>query len=262
MAIITLTSDFGLKDGNAALLKGMIWRIAPTVQITDISHLIQPQNIFEASLILFYTALYFPEETIHIIIVDPRGKLSNRPIAVKIKSHYFICHDNGVLTLLLNYAKESNWPVESFHLTNSQYWLPNSSFPLYGLEIFASVAAHLANGKNLQNLGLPINDIASIDVSSPQCFADKIIGEILYVDSFGNIITNILDNHINNYSHITIKLCGFEIFNVIHSFHERSSGEIVALLSNIHYLSIAMINGNAADKLCAKIGQSVEICIQ
>jgi S-adenosyl-L-methionine hydrolase (adenosine-forming) len=261
MSIITLTTDFGLKDGHVALIKGVIWRIAPLAQITDISHLIQPQNILEASLILYNVAPHFPDGTIHVIVVEQRGGTNNRPIAVKLKSHYFVCFDNGVLSLLFDLANEQNWPIECFHLTNSHYWLSNINLMFHGCDVFAPVAAHLANGKDVRDFGSPVTDIQKLHFPYPQVNNDSIQGEIIYIDHFGNIVTNILEKHLKSISKVSIKLCGIELTEIVQTFEQHCSGELLALYIGTRHLIISMVNGNAAITLNAQIGQSVEIRI-
>src|SRR5512138_1996987 len=125
MSVISLMTDFGIKDGNVGVMKGVIWGIAPEAQIADLSHLITPQNIREAALILLRSAPYFPENSIHVVVVDPGVGTSRRPMAAKIGTQYYVGPDNGTITLLLERAEKEGWETEFVHLTKPEYWLQN-----------------------------------------------------------------------------------------------------------------------------------------
>jgi S-adenosyl-L-methionine hydrolase (adenosine-forming) len=260
MRIITLLTDFGLKDGNAAILKGIILQISPNAQIVDISHVIQPQNILEAALILFHAGIHFPPDTIHIIVVDPGVGTMRRPIAAKIGTQYFVCPDNGVLTMFLNRADDKK-DIQCIHLTNSQYWLPEISHVFHGRDIFAPVAAHISMGIKLKELGKPVFDLINIDIPTPQKSLNAIRGMILHIDHFGNIITNISKSHLEEIDRakLLIKICGIELKGLFNTFGDSCNGEIIALLGSPNYLMVSMVNGNAARTLGGTVGQPVEV---
>ncbi|MFN3307697.1 MAG: S-adenosyl-l-methionine hydroxide adenosyltransferase family protein, partial [Anaerolineales bacterium] len=132
MPIITLTTDFGLKDSHIAAMKGVIWSIAPYVQIVDVTHLISPQNVMEAAQILRRAAPYYPNGTIHIAVVDPGVGTERRPIAGRLGSHFVVGPDNGIFTGLLEDNERQGNRIEMVHLTRRQYWLPQVSFVFHG----------------------------------------------------------------------------------------------------------------------------------
>lgn len=259
MPLITLMTDFGLKDGNVAVMKGIINNISPSTQITDITHLVQPQNIKEAALILSRAAPFFPKNTIHVIVVDPGVGTVRRAIAAKIGMQYYICPDNGVLTLVINEAIQANLRIKYFHLDNPRYWLPSISHVFHGRDIFAPVAAHLSKGVNIKKLGTALNTIEQIDFPHPKKHGKVWKGEIIYIDAFGNIVTNISSNHLQSPKKCKVKLCKIVIKNWVKTFGDELPGELVALYSSIDYLIISKVNGNAAKKLNAKIGDPVEV---
>jgi S-adenosylmethionine hydrolase len=259
MAIITLMSDLGLKDGNVAVMKGIIWQIAPSAQIVDICHLIQPQNIQEAALIIYRAALYFPPNSIHVIVVDPGVGTSRRPIAAKIGTQYFICPDNGVLTLFLDDADNHSCVIESVHLDKSQFWLPEVSYVFHGRDIFAPIAAHLFNGLELSAIGSRINDLKRFKFPYAIRVGNGWQGEIIYIDNFGNIVTSILKPQAEMQNKIIIKLCGVEIHGFVNTFGEKLPGETITFFGCDNKLIIAIVNGNAARKISANIGDSVEM---
>src|SRR3972149_2437787 len=146
MSVITLMTDFGIKDGNVGVMKGVIWGIAPDVQISDLSHTIQAQNIREAGFILARSVPYFPKGTIHVAVVDPGVGTQRRPMAARIGDWFFVGPDNGLITMWLEHAEKENWTSEFVHLDRPEYWLPVVSHVFHGRDIFSPAAAHLARG--------------------------------------------------------------------------------------------------------------------
>ncbi|HEX2979101.1 MAG TPA: SAM-dependent chlorinase/fluorinase, partial [Anaerolineaceae bacterium] len=191
MSIITLSTDFGLKDGNVGVMRGVIWGIAPQAQLSDLSHLIEPQNILEGALILGRSAPYFPAGSIHVMVVDPGVGTARRPLAAQIDSQYFVGPDNGLITLLLDRAEQAGKPVDIVHLDRPEYWLKEVSYVFHGRDIFAPVAAHLANGVPLARLGSPIHDPLRLDIPHPTRTPTGWDAQIIYIDSFGNLVTNL-----------------------------------------------------------------------
>jgi S-adenosyl-L-methionine hydrolase (adenosine-forming) len=259
--IVTLMTDFGLKDGNVAVMKGVIWQIAPVAQIVDLSHLIQPQNIKEAALILSRAVPFFPPQTIHVAVVDPGVGTSRRAIAAKIGSQYFVGPDNGVFSLILDSAEKNGRQIECMYLDNNKYWASEVSNVFHGRDIFAPVAGHLANGLALQSIGSPISDMVRFQFSSPEKTATGWNGEIIFIDHFGNIATNILENHISDRTNITTRLCGIEIKGMVRTFGMRSPSDIIAFINSSGTFSIGMVNGNAAEKIGADVGDRVEVAL-
>ena len=259
MAVISLMSDFGLKDGNVAVMKGIIWQIAPSAQIVDISHLIQPQNVQEAALIIYRAASDFPPNSIHVIVVDPGVGTSRRPIAAKIGNQYFVCPDNGVLTFFLDDADNHYCSIQSVHLDKAQFWLPKLSYVFHGRDIFAPIAAHLFKGAELTDIGSQINNLKRFQFPYPIRIDNGWQGEIIYIDNFGNIVTTIHNSQVEMKKDFITKLCGVEIVGVVKTFGEKLPGEIIAFLGCGNRLIVAMVNGNAARKINAKIGDPVNV---
>ncbi len=166
MAIITLMTDFGIKDGNVGVMKGVIWEISPQAQISDLSHMIGAQNVREASLILSRSALFFPKRTVHVVVVDPGVGTARLPMAAKIGDWFYVGPDNGTITLLLDRAEKENWPCKFIQLDQTKYWLPNVSYVFHGRDIFSPVAAHLANGVSLSDLGTEFKRSGATPTSS------------------------------------------------------------------------------------------------
>src|SRR5512137_720462 len=153
MPLITLTTDFGLKDGFVGTMKGVIWSICPSAQIADISHAIAPQNVLEGALVLWHAHAFFPPGTVHVAVVDPGVGTRRRPLAARIGEHFFVGPDNGLFTPEYEEAEKNGWLLEIVHLTNEKYFLPQVSRTFHGRDIFAPAAAHLADGVRLGELG-------------------------------------------------------------------------------------------------------------
>jgi hypothetical protein len=260
--MITLTTDFGLKDGNVGVMKGVIWGIAPQAQITDLSHLITPQNIPEAALILLRSAPYFPDGTIHVLVVDPGVGTARRPMAARIGAQYYVGPDNGILTLWLERAESLGQAVHFTHLNRPQYWLPEVSHVFHGRDIFAPVAAHLAAGVALDALGDPFTDVVRLALPRPQRTQHGWRGEIIHIDHFGNLAANIGQEHIPGRQSVTVCLCGVKIEGMVHTFGERPEGDLVALWGSTGNLIISVVNGSAARHLQAGVGDMVEVEIR
>jgi S-adenosylmethionine hydrolase len=259
MPIITLLTDFGLKDGYVGVMKGVIWSIAPQAQIADLSHEITPQNILQGALVLEHTSSYFPNGTIHLAVVDPGVGTLRRPVAAHMGKHIFVGPDNGLFSLVAARARSVAQPVHFYHLDQPQYWLPNISRVFHGRDIFAPTAAHLANGVALETLGTPIDDPVMLDPARPMPTLDGWLGQVIDTDAFGNLQTNLRSEHLAGLERLTVRLNHILIKGLVQAFGDRPSGELIALIDSAGYLSIAQVNGSAVQSLPAHVGDTVEI---
>lgn len=193
MSIITLTTDFGIKDGNVGVMKGVILGIAPRTQIIDLSHVIEPQNVREAALILARSAPFFPKGTVHVVVVDPGVGTTRRPLAARLGEQYFVGPDNGILSILLEACEAKGAKVEFVHLDKPQYWLQDVSYVFHGRDIFSPVAAHLSSQRtrNLEQFGTSVSEPVRITIPRPLRGPGILKGEILHIDHFGNAASNI-----------------------------------------------------------------------
>src|SRR5262245_47396740 len=194
-------TDFGIKDGNVGVMKGVIWGICPTAQISDLSHMIQAQNIREAAYIFARSAPYFPKGTIHMVVVDPGVGTKRRPMAAKIGDWFYVGPDNGTITGLIERAESQGWSCEFVELNRPKYWLLVVSFVFHGRDIFSPVAAHLANGVPLHEVGTPFTDPVRLNLPKPVKFEQGWRGEVNHIDHFGNISTNIRIEHLDSIMH-------------------------------------------------------------
>lgn len=261
MPIITLMTDFGLKDGNVGVMKGVILRFCPQAQIVDLSHLIAPQNIPEAALILARSQPYFPAGSIHVVVVDPGVGTPRRPLAARIASHYFVLPDNGILTQVLEKAGQHRKEIELVHLDKPQYWLEQVSHVFHGRDIFAPVAAHLASGVPLTELGSLVDDPVRLLLPHPQPTDRGYLGEIIHIDHFGNIALNICQEHLNGVQNLEVDLKSVKIRGLLKTFGEAPDGELIALYGSTGNLIVSVVNGSAAQRLDARIGDQAKVTI-
>ena len=259
MTIITLTTDFGIRSGFAGVMKGAIYNIAPQVKIVDISHAIATQDIHEGAYTLARAVPFFPQATIHIYVVDPGVGTKRRPLAARLGEYYFVGPDNGLLTPLIEDAEQNKQPVEFFHLDNPTYWLPKISRTFHGRDIFAPVAAHLANGVALSKLGTPFNDPVRLKLTRPEKTDRGWIAHITVIDTFGNLTTDLPASALQGRTDILFRLRGAEVAGIAESYGHHQSGDLVAVVDSEEYMEIAVVNGSAAQKLGAKVGDAVEV---
>lgn len=185
MAIITLTTDFGEKDHFAGAIKGAIYSEMPEVRIVDVSHSVSPFNIPEAAYIIQNAYSSFPKGTIHIIGIDSELNPENKHIAVKLDDHYFVCANNGIMSMICTEIAPEKIVEINIHEKIE------TSFPF--LDVFVKVACHIARGGTLEVIGKQIDSIKPIKNIIPFVNAEKnqIIGNVIYIDNYGNVVTNI-----------------------------------------------------------------------
>jgi len=259
MTVITLTTDFGVRDGNVGVMKGIIWGIAPDANIADLSHDITPQNIPQAGFVLARHVFYFSENSVHVVVVDPGVGTERRPIAAQIGSQRFVGPDNGVFTPIYQAAEKESWPIKIIHTNNPEYWREEISHVFHGRDVFAPVGAHLAAGVSLDSLGTPIHDPVQIPLPQPKRTSSGVIGEVIHIDHFGNIFSNICRDELVDLGDVEVSLCGATIHGLAQTFGERNPGELIALYSSTDDLLIAEVNGDAGKRLNAKVGDEINV---
>src|SRR5947209_903704 len=193
--IITLTTDFGLADPFIGIMKGVMLGIAPNAQLVDITHEIRSFDILEAAFIIDSTYRYFPDGTVHLIVVDPGVGSARRPLAAAAKGHTFVAPDNGVLSFVLRTDSTAQTP-SAYWITNHSLFLNSVSQTFHGRDIFAPVAAHLARGTPIESVGPRIVDFVKKTLPKPHFQGDRLVGTVLHLDKFGNIITNLRRHHL------------------------------------------------------------------
>jgi len=259
MRIVTLTTDFGCADYASGLLVGVIWSIAPEAEIVVLSHDIPRHDVIAGALMLERSLPYFPKDSVHVMVIDPGVGTQRRAIAARLGDQYFVGPDNGLISLSVKRQAGENQPAEVVHLDRPEYWLPDVSYIFHGRDIFSPVAAHLARGVALDSLGSPYADPVLLEVPSPALRKDSISGQVMHVDHFGNLSTNIRGDLIPNSKKSSISAGGLTIAGISKTFADGSQGDVVALIDSSGYLAICEVNGSAAQRLGLRVGAEVEV---
>ena len=266
-AVITLTTDFGLSDAYVASMKGVILTINPGATIVDICHSIEPQNIRQGAFVLSPAFSCFPQDTVHLIVVDPGVGGPRRAIILETNNAIFVAPDNGALSYVIqaSTSKRIRRPtlmtlppeLQAFEITNSKYWHHPVSPTFHGRDIFAPVAAHISLGVPLNELGLPIASVNVFPLPRPQTDAGgSLVGHILHIDHFGNLITDITSEDLPSGGY-SIQVAGHQIGSLSDSYEQRH--ELLALIGSSGRLEIALKGGHAARLLGSKLGDELQI---
>jgi hypothetical protein len=256
--ILTLISDFGLSDVYVGVMKGAIAQINPAVTAVDLTHQIPPQNIAAARFCLMSAYSYFPHGTVHVAVVDPGVGSSRRAIAVEFERGFLVGPDNGLFSGVLSQRPA----VAAVELTNPDYWrTPHPAATFHGRDIFAPVAAHLASGVPLHELGRKIDLATLVQLELPELVvtAAGIAGCIQYIDRFGNLVTNIPGTHVQGKTW-SIMVAGLNIPGG-KTYSDRPIGSAIALIGSHGWVEIAVNCGNAQMQLQQDWGARVEVVL-
>jgi S-adenosylmethionine hydrolase len=239
--IITLLTDFGWGDGYIGAMKGVILKINPDCRIVDLAHEIPPHDVMGAALVLNQTYSYFPQVTIHVVVVDPGVGGWRRPLVLETGAYRFVGPDNGCFTFVLKRQKE----IKAYELTEERFHLPRVSHTFHGRDIFAPVAAHLSAGVSTAAMGPPIDitDLTSLAIPDPIAEGKTLHGEVIGVDSFGNLVTNISQEILGVLALnevVEIEIGGEQIKGLKPSYEEGKRGEVIALWGSAGLLEISL----------------------
>ena len=258
--IISLTTDFGTGDFGVGEMLGVIYSIAGSnVRIADLTHDVPPQNVLDAAVILGRHTPYFPQGSIHIVVVDPGVGTPRRPIAARLGKQLFVGPDNGVFTLMLRNARRDGQPVQVVQTNKPQYWLKNVSTIFHGRDIFAAVGAHLAAGVSLEELGEIIDDPILLDLDEPRAIKGGWEGVITRVDHFGNLESNIDASRIADMGAVDVLVGNATIHGLVETFGEGKVGDLVAMIDSSGVIAVSVVNGSAAGHLNVSQGDSFKI---
>ncbi|MBW1868490.1 MAG: SAM-dependent chlorinase/fluorinase [Deltaproteobacteria bacterium] len=194
--LITLLTDFGLEDPYAGMMKGVILAVNPDARIIDISHHIKAGSITRAAGMIRETYPYFPEGTVHVTVVDPGVGGKRRAIILMAQSHLFVGPDNGIFWPIINLHQD----IKIIHITETKYFLPDVSNTFHGRDIFAPVAAHLSKGADPLEMGPTISDPVKLPLPASHQKGGTLYGQVVSVDHFGNLITNIHRKEIEEFA--------------------------------------------------------------
>jgi S-adenosyl-L-methionine hydrolase (adenosine-forming) len=256
--IITLLTDFGSADHYAGAMKGVLLGICPDAQLVDISHEITPYAIAEAAFSLAHAWTCFPEGTVHLIVVDPGVGSSRRSILAEAAGHCFVAPDNGVLTMLYDDA-----PAHAVReITASRYFRHPVSRTFHGRDIFAPVAAHLANGLAAAELGGPIGDYLRLGFARPARTGEKTwTGTVLKADHFGNLITNFDSKTWQRLAveAFEIRIGGRVVSRMASNYAQMATGELFVIAGSAGFLEVSVNRGSAGEEVQARSGDMLEL---
>ena len=271
-AIITLTTDFGLSDAYVAAMKGVMLGINPEVGLIDICHTIKHQNIAEAAFVLSTACQFFPQRTIHVVVVDPGVDTKRRAIILRTPSADFVAPDNGVLSYVVQEFLSK--PVEDIDklqqielgaelgavaITKSQFWRSPVSPTFHGRDIFAPVAALLSLGFPPINFGEAITSAIMLPLPHPlQTVDGGLTGHILHIDSFGNLITNIKSSDLPQTKQVINIEVGNQVISGLSPTYAEGGG-LLALIGSSGYLEVSLKGGSASSLVNAEVGDKIRI---
>jgi S-adenosylmethionine hydrolase len=262
--VITLLTDFGLQDEYVGVMKGVILSINPAAHLIDITHNITRHDVRQAAIAISASFRYFPKGSIHVIVVDPGVGGKRKAICLKQEDHFFVAPDNGVLSMVIQDKK-----VEKIcEITNQKYFLKPLSNTFHGRDIFAPVAAHLSKGVDILRFGqkVPLESVSRFETSAPFVSAkDELVGKVISIDHFGNIVTNITKEAFEGFiddtrsTEVEVRLGRFKIRRVSKSYDGVKVGSSVAIFGSRNLLEVSLNQGDASSYFKARIGQAVKV---
>jgi S-adenosylmethionine hydrolase len=259
--IVTLTSDFGLADNYAGVMKGVILGVNPEANIIDISHDIRPYDLLEGALAIAQAYGYFPQRSIHVVVVDPGVGSARRPLMVSADNHHFIAPDNGVLSLVLARAEDATIR----HITSTHYFLEPVSQTFHGRDVFAPCAGWLSRQVEPEKFGDIVTDCVRFSLPQPKKIGEKLLkGVVLRVDRFGSLLTNITPADAPELFTATpppfkIVVGKAEVIKFRAAYAEGQPGEVFGILGSSGYLEIAANRASASQATGAAKGAEVGV---
>ena len=256
--IVTFTTDFGTSDPYAGIMKGIVMSANPNARIVDLTHQISPHDIVNGAFVLMRSYKYFPEGTVHVAVVDPGVGGSRKNIAVRTGGYYFVGPDNGLLGLVLD--MEKNYEIRE--ITNPPFVLDKISDTFHGRDVFSPCAGQLSGGAAFEDVGKELKRFKHLDYPKVQREGDVLRGEIVSVDSFGNLITNINEHTFSSFAgkRVIEIFFGSERFSKIHQrYGDVDFGRPLALIGSCGFLEISRNEGSAASYFMTSVGSPVTI---
>jgi len=256
--VIALLSDFGTHDHYVGVMRGVMLDICPDAALADITHEIQPQDVLGGALELGAAFKYFPAATVLLAVVDPGVGSARRGIAAEAGGRFFVAPDNGLLTAVFKDAP----PARVVELKEPRYALPDVSRTFEGRDRFAPAAAWLARGVDLAALGPELPSWQLLAIPEPVATDDRIVGEVLRVDRFGNLVTNIDRQTFDRLAHgsaTEVRAPGHSATQIVANYSEADTGSLCALFGSTEHLEIAVSGGNAAERL--RLGRGAQITV-
>ena len=253
MALITLLTDFGVSSPYVAQMKGVLASRCPNARIIDLTHSIPPQNVTAGAIVLADSVPWFPRGTVAIAVVDPGVGTERRILAAQIGQWHVVLPDNGLISDLT-----SHHDVRSVvALDRSEFWLSPVSSTFHGRDIMSPVAAAITQGVPIEELGEPVDNWVQLRIPVPELSGRRLSGEVIFVDSFGNLITNISVEQVSESDRISIE--DYVVPGLVQAYGEHRAGELIALVGSSGRLEFAVVDGNAQEKLGLTAGARVRV---
>jgi S-adenosylmethionine hydrolase len=252
--VVTLTTDFGTRDAYVAAMKGVILGVCPQATLVDISHEVPPQDVRTGAFLLAEAAPWFPAGTIHLAVVDPGVGSSRRAVAIETQKATLVGPDNGIFARLLC-ADPMRRAVE---ITNPRYRRVEVSTTFHGRDLFAPAAAHLACGLDLMELGPAVEELSDLPIPSPRLEPGLALGEVIHVDRFGNLITNLEGHELPE--HPSVQVEGGPPVGLCRTYADVAPGSLLALIGSSGFLEISVRDGSAAE--CLAVGPGARVVVR
>ena len=256
--VVALLTDFGTRDHYAGTMKGVALDICPDITFVDITHDIAPYDTLGGALELAASYKYFPPGTVFVVVIDPGVGSARRGIAAEAGPYRFVAPDNGVLTLALNETP----PVRVVELTNARYARPTVSRTFEGRDRFAPAAAWLARGAELTELGGPLAAWTQLAIPTPTVVAGRVNGQILRVDRFGNLVSNLNRRMVEDFAQghgIDVAVGTRAVCSLVTTYSDVPLGSVCALFGSSEHLEVAVSGGSAAEQLGLALGATVAL---
>jgi S-adenosylmethionine hydrolase len=250
---VTLTTDFGEASPYVAAMKGGILSINPRARLLDLTHQIPPQNVRHAAYYLASALPYFPGSALHVVVVDPGVGTERAILYIESGGHRLLAPDNGCWTQLVGAGRSPT----VIRVADSRYWRQPVSDTFHGRDIFAPVAGHLSLGLDPRLLGPPASQWIQLTIPEPRVESRVVYGQVVFVDDFGNLISNISRSLLTDPA--IVRIANTEIRRWVRSYGEAKEGDLVALLSSNGTVEVAVCQGNAANHLKLGINAPVQI---
>lgn len=251
--IITLLTDFGTSDHYVAVMKGVILSIAPRARLIDITHQVDSTNVMAGAYLLASSVSWFPDGTIHLAVVDPGVGSDRKIIAGRWGKQVIVTPDNGLVSLVHLATR-----ADAIHeVTNHQYFLAGVSDTFHGRDIMAPVVAHLANGVPLANLGPAIDQPGVVNAPQPEVRAGELIGQVIHIDHFGNLVSNITAVQLREFQPTSIHIKERVLGPLVATYADVLAGQPLAVIGSSNMLEISISQGSARDDFEVQVGENV-----
>lgn len=255
--IVTLTTDFGRSDSYVAAMKGRILSLLGDVHLVDVTHEVPLGNVMRGALVVRDIAPYYPQGTVHLVVVDPGVGTERRPLIVRTGWLFGVGPDNGVLSLLWEGERRPSF----FEIDEQAVAQGPVSSTFHGRDLFAPAAALLAQGVQPEQIGRPLADAVELELPRPRREGQSVVGEVLYHDRFGNLVTNIRRDHLpGDPQDLLVELAGQTILGLVRTYVQGGAGP-VALLGSTGLLEVAVRDGSAYQELRADFGTPVRLSV-